>query len=192
MKAAGFFLPLRRQDAKNRKSGLFDRGDGRRIFAVVQIRVHLRKPKIMIPIDLELLKKAVPILVVWGLIISWLWSRVEHPLRTVQLDGRGDEAFRKLREIIDRKGFSKLEEDEDARRIKIKGVLKIVDVILWRCWSKEIIFQVIDDSFNTKLTVTCKPSPYRITASRESPNYLSRESLDRILEELKLHCVRAG
>src|SRR5439155_9985030 len=39
-------------------------------------------------------------LVVWGLIISWLWSRVEHPLRTVQLDGRGDEAFRKLREII--------------------------------------------------------------------------------------------
>ena len=153
---------------------------------------YIRKPKTMIPIDLELLKKAVPILVVWGLIISWLWSRVEHPLRTVQLDGRGDEAFRKLREIIDRKGFSKLEEDEDARRIKIKGVLKIVDVILWRCWSKEIIFQVIDDSFNTKLTVTCKPSPYRITASRESPNYLSRESLDHILEELKLHCVRAG
>ena len=71
-------------------------------------------------------------------------------------------------------------------------MLKIVDVILWRCWSKEIIFQVIDDSFNTKLTVTCKPSHYRITASRESPDYLSRESLDHILEELKLHCVRAG
>ena len=85
-----------------------------------------------------------------------------------------------------------IEEDEDARRIKIKGVLKIVDVILWRCWSKEIIFQVIDDSSNTRLTVTCRASPYRFTASGENPNYLSRESLDHILEELKLHCVRAG
>ena len=52
---------------------------------------------------------------VCALIISWLWSKVEHPLKTVQLDGRGDEVFQKLREIIDRKGFSKLEEMREPR-----------------------------------------------------------------------------
>lgn len=138
----------------------------------------------MIPIDLELFKMLVPILVVVGALILFLWSRVEHPLRTVQLDSTGDEAFRKLREMIHRKGFTKLEEDERARRIKIKGVLKIVDLILYRCWSKDIIFQVVDDSSNTKLTVTCRPSPFRITASRKNPNYFSRESLDHFLEEM--------
>jgi len=142
------------------------------------------KPKIMIPAELELFMKAVPILIVWILMLLWLWSKVEHKLGTVRLDGRGDEAFRKLREILDSKGFSKLGVDEKARRIRIKGVLKIIDVILWRCWSKEIIFQVIDDSPNSKLSVTCRPSPYRITASPANANYVSRESLDQLLEEL--------
>lgn len=138
----------------------------------------------MIPIDLELFKTLMPIVVALWALILFLWSRVEHPLRTVQLGSRGDEAFRKLKEMIHRKGFTKLEENEGARRIKIKGVLKIVDLLLYRCWSKEIIFQLIDDSSSTKLTVTCRPSPFRITASDKNPNYFSRESLDRFLEEL--------
>jgi len=138
----------------------------------------------MIPIDLELFKILLPILVAVGALILFLWSRVEHPLRTVQLGSRGDEAFRKLKEMIHRKGFTTLEENERTRKIKIKGVLKIVDLILYRCWSKEIIFHVIDDSSSAKLVVSCRPSPFRITTSHKNPDYLSRESLDHFLEEM--------
>jgi len=138
----------------------------------------------MIPINLELFKILMPIVVELWALIFFLWSRVEHPLRTLQLDGSGNEVVGKLREAIHRKGFTKLEEDEKRQRIKIKGILKIVDVLLYRCWSKEIIFQVIGHDSPAKLVVTCKPSGFRITASSKNPDYLSRESLDHFLEEL--------
>jgi len=138
----------------------------------------------MIPIDLGLFKMLVPIIVAVGALILFLWSRVEHPLRTLQLGSSSDKAFQKLREVIREKGFSKLEEDESSGRIRIKGTLKIVDFILYRCWSKEIIFQVTGDKSSSKLTVTCKPSPFRITASLRNPNYLSQERLDDLLKEI--------
>lgn len=138
----------------------------------------------MFPIDLELFKTLIPIvLVAWGLIL-FFWSRVEHPLRTIQLESTGDKAFERVRELIHGKGFLKLEEDETAKRIRIKGMLKIVDLILYRCWSKEIIFHVIDENSRAKLSVTCKPSPLRITASPSNPYYLTYDGLDRFLQEI--------
>jgi len=138
----------------------------------------------MIPIDIELFKTLVPIMVVLGGLVLFLWSKVEHPLRTHQLNASADEAFKIVRETIHRKGFVRLEEDVEARTIKIKGILKIVDVILYRCWSKEIMFHIVDLDSKSKLVVTCKLSPFRITASSSNPNYLSRGSFDGVLDEV--------
>jgi len=146
----------------------------------------------MIPMDLELFKMLMPIVVLLWALIFFLWSRVEHPLKTAQLDSNADEAFRKLKEVIHREDFTKLEEDDRARRITIKGFLKIVDLILYRCWSKEIIFHVIDDDSSTKLVVTCRPSPLRITTSPRNPNYLSQASLDHLLEEIAVSLKSRG
>lgn len=138
----------------------------------------------MLPVDFELLKMLAPALLLGAALIMFLWSKVEHPLKTIYLASNSEEAFTKLKAEIRKRGFEKLEENEKARRIRIKGILKIIDVILYRCWSKEIIFQVIDERPGVKLTVTCKPSPFRIAASPKNSNYFSRESFERFLDEL--------
>jgi hypothetical protein len=137
----------------------------------------------MFQINWELERMLAPIVLGLWALIFFLWSRVEQPLRTVQLEIRDDIAFTKLKQLIHEKGFSKLGEDERSKRISIKGVLKVVDVILWRCWSNEVIFRLKSDNSHSKLTVSCKVSPFRATASRTNPNYLSYEMLDQFLNE---------
>jgi hypothetical protein len=137
-----------------------------------------------VPLDLETLKIFGPIILgLWTLILL-LWSFVEQPLRRVRLEAGSDFAFQELRRLIDAKGFQKVADDEGSKRIRVKGTLKIVDVILWRCWTKEIIFHVTNKNSSSELLVSGKISPFRATASRKRPDYFSYELLDEFLNEL--------
>ena len=137
----------------------------------------------MNPIDIGLFIWVAPILLgLWG-VIYFLSTFVEHPIREILIHADDSEVYKILKEVINREGLAKLEENEDMKRIKIKGRIKFINWILYRCWSKELIFQVDKTNCKTKLLVKATISGWFTVSSKDS-NYFSQERLDRLLAEV--------
>lgn len=138
----------------------------------------------MVPVDLDLFRVGAPLLLAVVIIIFFLWSIVEHPLRTQHLDMAADAAFARLKDLIKRRGLFTVEQNEEEKRIRVRAVLKIVDFLIYRCWSKELLFRVMDEESRVKLIVSCRPSPFRLTASSKNPHLFSEQKLDQLVNDM--------
>lgn len=110
-----------------------------------------------------------------------LFSRVEQPIATAEIKGQPDQVLLRLAEAVKREGFPIKDLDPSQGRLRIEGVRKILDLLLYRCWSKELIFQVEGGS---RLAVKGKPSPWRGYASPTTPCFMTDEKLQRIVAEV--------
>ncbi|HEV8341964.1 MAG TPA: hypothetical protein VGR30_06305 [Candidatus Binatia bacterium] len=103
-----------------------------------------------------------PFLLVMLGAILFLFSRVEQPIGSAEIREHPDEALLRLVEAVKRARFPIKELDPIGRRLRINAVRKILDLVLYRCWSKELIFHVGGDK---RLLVAGKPSPWRAYAT---------------------------
>jgi len=114
-------------------------------------------------------------------VLFFLFSRVEQPIVSAEIRRQPDEALARLVEAVKREGFSISELDPSQRRLRIKAVRKILDLLLYRCWSKELIFYVDGEK---RLVVAGKPNPWRAHATATTPNLMTDEKLQIIVAEV--------
>lgn len=69
----------------------------------------------------------------------FLFSHVEQPIATAEIKEQPDQVLMRLAEAVKKEGFPITELDPSQGRMRIKGVRKILDLLLYRCWSKELI-----------------------------------------------------
>lgn len=111
----------------------------------------------------------------------FLFSHVEQPIATAEIKEQPDQVLMRLAEAVKKEGFPITELDPSQGRMRIKGVRKILDLLLYRCWSKELIFQV---EGGNRLAVKGKPSSWRGYARPTTPYLMTDESLKRIVAEV--------
>jgi hypothetical protein len=113
--------------------------------------------------------------------LLFLFSRVEQPIASAAIRQQPDETLLRLVEAIKREGFSITDLDRSKHRLRIKAVRKILDLLLYRCWSKELIFYVDGEK---RLVVAGKPNPWRAHATATTPNLMTDEKLQTIVAEI--------
>ena len=95
-----------------------------------------------------------PLLIIFGGIVIFLFSRVEQPIARAKMREQREESLLHLAEVLKRQGFPIKEVDRNKSQLRIEAERKLLDLVLRRIWSKELVFRI---ESNNDLLVVGKP-----------------------------------